>query len=299
MRDTRVLILGGGGMLGHKVWQVFRDRFDTWLTLRSGYDDYARFALFDPDRTLPEVEAVNFDTILRAVASTRPDVVVNTIGIIKQRPEAQDPISSLGINSLFPHRLALLCGSAGVRLIHISTDCVFSGRQGNYSETAIPDAEDLYGRSKLLGEPNGAGSLTIRTSLIGRELRTTIGLVEWFLGNTQRRVRGYVNAIFSGFPTIVFAEILADIVEKHTTLSGLCHISADPISKFDLLRLIGDAFGTHIDIEPCPDVHVDRSLDSSRFRGATGFAPRSWPEMIGRMASDSTPYRTWRQADGS
>jgi dTDP-4-dehydrorhamnose reductase len=299
VRNTRVLILGGSGMLGHKVWQVFRGRFDTWLTLRSGFGAFARFALFDPGRTLPEVDAVNFDTILRAVATVHPDVVVNTIGIIKQRPEARDPVVSLGVNSLFPHRLALLCGSAGVRLIHISTDCVFSGRRGKYNETETPDAEDLYGRSKSLGEPQAAGSLTIRTSLIGHELKTAIGLVDWFMNNTERSVPGYVNAIFSGFPTIVFSEILADIIEKHPTLSGLSHISSNPISKFDLLRLIADAYGKNIDINPCPDVHVDRSLDSSRFRGATGFTPRPWPEMIGRMASDYAPYQAWRQADGS
>ncbi len=298
MKDTRVLVLGGSGMLGHKVWQVFRERFDAWITLRSGLGAFGRFALFDPGRTLPDVDAVNFDSILRAVGTVHPDVVVNTIGIIKQRAEARDPIVSLGVNSLFPHRLALLCRSAGVRLIHISTDCVFSGRQGNYKETDPADADDLYGRSKLLGEPQEASSLTIRTSLIGRELEGALGLVEWFLNSTERSVRGYVHAIFSGFPTVVFSEILADIIEKHPSLSGLSHVSSDPVSKFDLLRLIADAYGRNIDIKPCPDVRVDRSLDSSRFRAITGFAPRPWPEMIRRMASDSTPYQSWRQADG-
>jgi len=295
----RVLILGAAGMLGHKLWQVYRDRFDTWATVRSGYPEYAVYALFDPQRLLSGVDAFNFDTVVRALATVRPDAVINCIGIIKQLPTAKDPIVSLTVNSLFPHRLAHLCQAAGARLIHISTDCVFSGRKGMYSEDDISDAEDLYGRSKFLGEVDAPGCLTLRTSIVGRELQSANGLVEWFLSSRGGRVRGYTGAIYSGFTTLALADIIADVLDRHPALSGVYQVSSEPITKYDLLCLLRDASGIQIEIEPYPDVQIDRSLDSSRFRAATGFAPPPWAEMVGAMAADPTPYDQWRERDES
>lgn len=295
----RVLILGGAGMLGHKLWQVLRERFDTWVTVRSGYPAYARYDLFDPEHTVGGVDVFDFDTVMRAVATVHPEVVVNAVGIIKQLPTAKDPIVSLTVNSLFPHRLAVLCQAAGARLIHISTDCVFSGRKGMYTEDDAPDAEDLYGRSKLLGEVSSPCCLTLRTSIIGRELESANGLVEWFLSNQGGRVQGYTNAIYTGFPTLVLAQIIADVIERHPDLSGLYHVSSEPISKYELLCLLHDAYRVSTEIEPFSDVRIDRSLDSSRFRTATGFTPLPWPDMVRAMATDPTPYETWRQPRAS
>ena len=291
----RVLILGGGGMLGHKLWQVLRDRFDAWVTVRSSYAAYARYGLYDPERTLGGVDAANLDSVLQAVATVRPAVVVNAIGVVKQLPAARDPIASLTLNALFPHRLAVLCRGVGARLVHLSTDCVFSGRRGMYSEEDRPDPEDLYGQSKLLGEVTAAGALTLRTSIIGRELATAHGLVEWLLANRGGRVRGYTHAIYSGLPTLVLARVIADLIERHRDLEGLYHVSAEPVSKHDLLCLLCDAYGAAIDIEPWPDVRIDRSLDCSRFRAATGWLPPPWPELVQAMAADPTPYDEWRQ----
>ena len=290
----RVLILGGAGMLGHKLWQVCRDRYETWVTLRSGFREVGRYKLFDPERTLTGVDAFDFDTVVRALAALRPDAVINCIGIIKQLPTAQDPIISLTVNSLFPHRLANLCQAACARLIHISTDCVFSGRKGMYSEDDVSDAEDLYGRSKYLGELSGPASLTLRTSIIGRELSTTSGLVEWFLSNRDGKVSGYRRAIYTGFSTLALSRIIADVIERHHDLSGVYQASSEPINKYDLLCLLRDAFRVQVAIEPDDRVCIDRSLDSSRFRTATGFAPPSWPEMIHDLANDPTPYAQWR-----
>jgi dTDP-4-dehydrorhamnose reductase len=163
-----------------------------------------------------------------------------------------------------------------------------------YTEDDISDAEDLYGRTKFLGEVGGSGCLTLRTSIIGRELRTTSGLVEWFLSNRGSKVRGYTRAIYSGFTTLALAQIIADVLERHPGLSGVYHVSSEPINKYDLLCLLRDAFGLHIEIEPYPDVQIDRSLDSRRFRAATGFVSPAWPEMIHAMAADPTPYERWR-----
>lgn len=295
----RVLILGGNGMLGHKLCELFKDRFETWATTRSGYSQYARYGFFKPERTIGGVNVSDFDTVVRAVATAHPEVVINAIGIIKQLPSARDPIASLTVNSLFPHRLATLCQAANARLIQFSTDCVFSGRKGMYTEDDQPDPDDLYGRSKLLGEVAGPNAVTLRTSIIGRELQSANSLVEWFLANSGQRVRGYTKAIYSGFPTVVLAEIIGSLIEQQPDLSGLYHVSSVPISKYDLLCLVRDAYRLPVEIEPFPDLHVDRSLDSSRFRAATGFSPPPWPQMVQAMADDPTPYEVWRRAGAS
>lgn len=291
----KVLILGVGGMLGHKLWQVFQHQFDTWGTVRSSYAAYARYDLFKPTRIINGVDAFNFDSVIHAFALAQPDVVVNAIGIVKQLAETKDPVVSLTINSLFPHRLADLCRAEGVRLIHISTDCVFSGHKGMYKESDVADATDLYGLTKLLGEVSGPGCLTIRTSIIGRELNTRHGLLEWFLGSAGRKIKGYTNAIFSGFPTIILARILADVITKYKDLAGIYHVSSEPINKYKLLCLFRDAYRVPVEIEPFSDFHCDRSLDSSRFRATTGFSPAPWTEMVQVMASDPTPYEDWRR----
>lgn len=291
---TRVLILGGSGMLGHKLYQRCQDRFDTWATLRSSFDDYVRLDLFSRDRVVSKVDAADPGSVEAAMERIKPDVVVNCIGIVKQSPLALDPIISLTINSLFPHRLARLCESRGCRLVHISTDCVFSGKEGRYVETDPADAEDLYGRTKYLSEVGAPSGLTLRTSMIGREIRTSYGLIEWFLRNRRGQVRGFTRAIYSGFTAGALADIISTIIENHQELRGLYHVSSEPISKHDLLSLVRKAFDVPIEIVPDPGVEVDRSLDSGRFRQATGFQPRSWPEMIGEMAADPTPYDHWR-----
>jgi len=296
---VRVLILGGTGMLGHKLWQSFRHRFETWAAVRSHHTRYDRFQLFENERLLVGVDANDMDSIVRVLTVVHPDVVINCIGIIKQLSSSQDPIISLTINSLFPHRLARLCQAIGARCIHISTDCVFSGHKGQYIETDVSDAEDLYGRSKYLGEVSGENCLTLRTSIIGRELETQSGLVEWFLGNQGKSVRGYTNAIYSGFTTLALAGIIAHVIEEHPDLSGLYHVSAKPITKHDLLVLIRDTYGLSIEIEPYADIWIDRSLDSERFWTAVKSSPPSWVEMIRDMYEDSTPYDQWRQHNAS
>ena len=295
----RVLILGGSGMLGHKLWQVCNDRFDAWVTVRGNYRAYAKYNLFDTQRLLGGVDAFNFDTVVRALASAQPDVVINCIGIVKQVAAAKDPFISLALNSLFPHKLANLCRAAGVRLIHISTDCVFSGCKGMHTEDDVSDAEDLYGRSKFLGEVDGPGCLTLRTSIIGRELQTSNGLVEWFLSNRGGKVRGYTRAIYSGFTTLAISDIIANVIEHHPELSGVYHVSSEPINKYDLLCLLRDAYQMQVKIEPYPEVCIDRSLDSSRFRAATNFTPPTWDAMIQAIAEDSTPYDKWRASNGA
>jgi dTDP-4-dehydrorhamnose reductase len=240
--------------------------------------------LFDPERTLGGIDALNFDAVTAAMATVRPDAVVNCIGIIKQLAAAKDPFLSVAVNSLLPHRLHRLCQATGARLIHFSTDCVFSGRAGNYTEGDPSDAVDLYGRSKFLGETVGEGALTIRSSIIGHELGTTSGLLEWFLSQRGKRVEGYRRAVFSGVTTPEMARIVRMVLTKHPGLSGTLQVSSERINKYDLLMLIQQVYGVDVEIVPHDEVRIDRSLDSTRFRRLTGYVPPSWPQMIEEMA---------------
>ena len=293
-KKKHVLILGAAGMLGHKLYQVYKNLFTVRATVRSSYVNYAKYGIFDPNDIIDSVDVNNFDKIVDIVARVRPDVVVNCIGIIKQLKAAKDPIASIQINSLLPHRLASLCQASNSRFLHISTDCVFNGKKGSYTEEDISDATDLYGRTKFLGETDRQGCLTLRTSIIGRELSTARGLIEWFLSNRKGKVKGFKKAIYTGFMTLTLAEIIADIIKNQPDLSGIYQVSSAPIDKYSLLCLVRDAFGIQIEIEPENKTVIDSSLNSRRFRSETGFKPPSWPEMIKQMAQDPTPYDKFR-----
>lgn len=282
-------------MLGHKLVQRLQTRVPCWGTVRTRAAGYTRFGILDESRLIDQVDALSFETVVRAVVQVRPTVVINCIGILKQLPAAKDPIATLQVNALFPQRLALLCDAAGAWLLHISTDCVFSGRRGNYTEEDVADAEDLYGRTKLLGEPQNPSTLVLRTSMIGRELTSRVGLVEWFLAQRGGRVKGYRRARFSGLTTAALADVIAALVERREPLTGLFHVGAAAIDKYELLCRLNEAFGTGTTIEPDDEVAVDRTLNSDRFWRTTGLSRPEWPDMIAALAADASSYEGWRQ----
>ena len=295
----RVLVLGGEGMLGHKVFEVLSRRFDTAATFldpEGPWREFPQYAGVPEARLFAGVDALRFETVAAAVEQARPDAVVNCVGIIKQLKEASDPVLTITLNSLLPHRLAALCTERGARLVHMSTDCVFSGRKGAYTEDDLPDPDDLYGRSKLLGEVDRPGCLTIRTSIFGRDFLKQDALLEWFLSNRGGHVRGYRNAIYSGFPTQVLARIIGDLLSDHPGLGGLIQVASLPITKYDLLTRLRDAMALDIEIEPFDDPPCDRSLSAARFVAATGYQIPSWDEMVAELAADPTPYDEWRLA---
>lgn len=280
----RVLVLGVTGMLGHAVFRVFSDgdQYEVWGTMR---DEGGRryFADAVQARLLSGVEALDQDSLMDALVRAAPDALINCVGLIKQAPEANNALAALPINALLPHRLAQLCRLANARVIHVSTDCVFSGRKGLYRESDLSDAEDLYGKSKFIGELHDLPHVvTLRTSMIGHELNSTHSLVDWFLSQ-QGRVKGFAKAIFSGLPTVELARVMRDWVLPRTELQGLYHIAAKPISKLDLLTLIAKEYGKQIEI--CADNHlvIDRSLNADRFMEATGYVAPEWPELVSLM----------------
>lgn len=281
----RVLILGGDGMLGHQVFRHFRDRHDVRVTLRLDRETYAAYGLFEKGIAYDRIDVRQTEGLLQIIEDFRPEAVVNAVGIVKQRSEAKEVISSLEINSLLPHRLALVCQTVGARLVHLSTDCVFSGRKGNYRETDSSDANDLYGRTKFLGEVSASHCLTLRTSMIGPELSRKIGLLEWFLAQRGQTVKGFTKAIFSGLPTYELARIVERVLVDVPTVHGVYNVASQPISKYDLLTLIRDRLRLPITIERDSTFECDRSLDASRFHRDTGYLPPPWDVMINDMAS--------------
>jgi len=280
----RILVLGGDGMLGHQLLRQLGTHDEIYVTLRRDPKSYDS-GLFDGKRTYFGVDACSPERLQEIIAACRPEAVINAIGVVKQRAEANEAIQSLEINALLPHRLAVMCEAAGARLVHFSTDCVFSGRRGRYRETDVSDAEDLYGRTKYLGETSGNHCLTLRTSIIGRELTRKTGLLEWFLAQ-RGTVKGYTKAVFSGFTTLEMARIIKKVLAARTLLSGVYHVSSEPISKFELLTMIRDALSLPIQIEPYDEFQCDRSLDSSRFREALAYRPPEWKAMVEELAQD-------------
>jgi dTDP-4-dehydrorhamnose reductase len=290
----KVLIFGATGMLGHKLYQVLRPENDVVGTIRSGYKIISRFSFLEPTILVPRFDATAPNAAKQVIESTAPDVVVNCIGVINKLVDKVGLQNTTYLNAEFPHELYRICRPRGTRLIHISTDCVFSGKKGNYKEDDPSDAEDEYGKTKYRGEIKGEGALTLRTSMIGRELHSSNGLLEWFIANRGGEVQGWTNAIFSGFPTLHFSRIISDIIHNHEDLSGLYNVSSQPVSKFKLLSLINNAFGLNIVIKESPEPREDRSLDSSKFRKAAGFTPLPWETMVKELAEDAAPYSKWR-----
>jgi dTDP-4-dehydrorhamnose reductase len=280
----RVLILGGDGMLGHQLLKHFAANHETRVTLRQELAAYASYKLFDRSNSYDSVDVHNLSSLNEVMADFKPDAVINAIGIVKQRNVPNLNILTIEINALLPHRLAQLCHVARARLIHISTDCVFSGRTGNYVENDPPEPDDLYGRSKLLGEVAGAHCVTLRTSIIGRELARKTGLLEWALSQTGT-INGFTNAIYTGFTTLEMSRIIEKILVERPDASGIYHVSSNPTSKFDLLVLIKNKLQLPISVRPDGNFKCDRSLNSARFRHEFNYNPPSWENMIEELAA--------------
>ena len=280
-------------MLGHRLWRELDRHMEAFAAVRGPVDHYASLAWFDPRRVIGDVDVLSDADLDRAMSAARPDVVINAVGIVKQRRDSENATPTIAVNALLPHRLADRCAAVGVRLIQISTDCVFSGAKGAYTEHDAPDARDLYGRSKLLGEVDRDGCLTVRTSMVGREIRTSRGLFEWFISHRGEIVPGFTRARFSGLTTPELSRVIADIIQRHPDLRGVWHVAGDPINKFDLLTILNDAFGLGSTLRADESFVCDRTLDASRFMNATGYRPPQWAAMVAELAADPTPYNAW------
>jgi dTDP-4-dehydrorhamnose reductase len=291
--SVRILVLGGAGMLGHKMFEILDGLFpDVWCTLRRPLTSksYASMGLYRSPRVVRGLDVTALADVQSALREIQPNWVVNCVGVVKQRPHAADAVLSITINSLLPHVLADTIQEWNGRLIHFSTDCVFSGSRGNYCEDDLCDATDLYGRSKALGEVGAQNALTLRTSIIGRELSYHESLLEWFLAQRGRTVKGFRRAWWSGVTTNHLARVVAGLISRQQPLSGIYQLSSGRTSKYDLLLLIRDAFALNIEIVPDDAGYCDRSLDGTRFARATGYASPPWHELLAELVQDPFPY---------
>ena len=282
----RLIILGGSGMLGHTLWERLSRRFpDTYTTIRKGINDYGNDRLYGSDRVIDHIDVMDFPILEGALRVIKPDVILNCIGITKRREEPQNPIPSIILNAVLPHKLAKLAADVNAKLIHFSTDCVFDGKTGHYFDDAPTNATDLYGRTKALGEVTGNNVLTLRSSFIGKELHEGTELLEWFLSQ-KNTVRGFKNAIYTGLTTLELCRVIEKLLSDYPDASGLYNVSSEPINKFDLLRLIGEKMHRNVEIIPDESFHCDRSLDSERFRRDFGYTPPTWTKMVEELSQE-------------
>lgn len=289
----KILVLGASGMIGSAMFRVLSSTVG-WIVYGTIRTTVAK-SFFDPHQAKQLIDGIDidrFDDVVRVMGQVKPDVVINCIGLTKHHANCNDPLQAIPINALLPHRLAHLCAAASARLIHISTDCVFAGTHGNYSEADQGDATDIYGKAKLLGEITYPHTVTLRTSTIGHELQSTYGLLEWFLSQTSS-CKGFTRAIFSGLPNTVFAQVVRDYVIPNVQLSGLYHVGADAINKYDLLRLIASMYSKRIEIIRDDSFVINRSFSSERFSNTTGYTAPKWLDLIQAMHDHHThqlPY---------
>lgn len=278
----KILILGISGMLGSTLFQYLRSskNFEVFGSLRS--KEYKNLSILEKKNIFYNVDGLEEAGLISVYETIKPDFVINCIGVIKQLDSAQNPEITIPINSVLPHKLAKLCQIYDSKLIHFSTDCVFSGSTGSYKETDVPDAKDLYGMSKFLGEVSDQNSITLRTSIIGHELEGNKSLVNWFLSQ-DTQVLGYKRAIFSGLPTIEIAKVLEQYIIPNKNLNGLYHLAALPIDKLSLLRLIASTYNKDIDIKEDTNLVINRSLDSSKLNKLIGYNPPQWDDLIKSM----------------
>jgi dTDP-4-dehydrorhamnose reductase len=286
----RILILGVSGMLGSALFKILSElEFEVYGTVRSAnYKNF--FNESELERIISNIDVQNHDDLVFLFSELNPTVVINCVGVIKQKSSAKEPLVVIPINSLLPHKLSNLCFLVGARLILISTDCVFNGEDGNYIESDITNAVDLYGVSKALGEIRDQEHVvTIRTSIIGHEINSNKSLVDWFL-NSNSSVKGYQYAIFSGLPTNELANVIGKMIIPNKKLKGLYHVSVDSIAKYDLLTLVKDVYSKEIDIIPSEEVRIDRSLNSDKFKHETGYVPPNWKTLIENLYEYKNRY---------
>ena len=282
----KILILGGDGMLGHQLISVLSEYHKVKCTLRGNESKYVNNPEYSNENTFFNVEVTNYIRLEYVIKEFNPDVVINAVGIVKQRKSSKDSISILEVNALFPHRLAEIGDKNGFRIIHVSTDCVFDGKKGNYTEDDHMTAKDLYGMSKFLGELHDEHCLTLRTSIIGLELSRKSSLIEWFLAQSGE-IKGFENAIFSGFTTKELSRIIHKMLTEYPKASGLYHVSMDPINKFDLLTTYNSFLKKEIDIDKESDFYCFRGLNSNRFRQEFNYTPPKWSESLNELAQDT------------
>lgn len=279
----KVLILGSTGLLGSTISKYFsiKSNFKCFGTIRKSSDK--KKLKYIKNIKLYKVDFNKSRNLKKVFKMIKPNLIINCIGVVKQVLNKNMNSEIIRINSFLPHHLSELANENNkIRFIHFSTDCVFSGLKGNYSEYDITDAKDIYGVSKMLGEVNYPNSITLRTSIIGHELNTKYSLLNWFLFQ-KKSIKGYKNAIFSGLTALEIAKVLEKYIIPNKKIKGIYHLSGKPINKYDLLNIIKKTYKKKIKITPDSKIKTNRSLNSRLFKKVTGYKPPTWNKLIQEM----------------
>jgi len=289
----KVVVLGASGLIGHKLFEKLSKRYETYGTLRLKVEVYDNDFFKDYDNFIDQIDVHDFNNLIKNLNRINPDVILNCVGITKRKNEINLPLESIYVNSIFPHKLLNWAISNNKRLIHFSTDCVFNGKEGNYSELSLTNSEDNYGRTKALGEVNSKNGLTIRSSFIGRELLTNSELLEWFLSQKNESIKGFKNAMYSGVSTNFLAKTVGDIIEFFPELYGLRQLSIkNPISKYDLLMIAKDKFNKSVDIIADKKFKIDASLNGDLLRKEISYGNPNWNDMMEELCADNKYYKS-------
>jgi len=292
LANKSILVLGAGGMLGHMMIRVLSSNHDVFGTSRAQTSpDNPIAKVLSDEKWIDQVDVNDQSRISLAIARSKPDFVISCVGIVKQGIESQLLANVMYVNSELPHLLNAMCSQSGARLIHFSTDCVFDCSEGSKKSSYKPNATDVYGRSKALGEINDDSAITLRTSIIGRQLYDHKSLVDWAIGNRGRSIKGFTNAIYSGLTTLELSRVVGKIINTKDPITGLWQVASSPISKFDLLSRLNMALGLDLAIEPWDDFVCDRSLDGKEFEMRTGIEIPSWDRMISDFVDDNDFYK--------
>ena len=284
----KILILGGNGMIGHKLYQVISKKYpNTWVLFKKKYELVQNNLLYKKDFVIDDFDVCDFSRLIQLLNNLKVDIIINAIGLTIRRNVYEIQSKSILINSVLPHVLNEWVISNDKRLIHFSTNCVFSGKDGFYNEESFVDSNDFYGRSKALGEIISTNSLTLRSSMIGRELENKTELLEWFLSNKNGTVSGYNKAIYSGITTNCMADFVVKIIENYPDMNGLYNVSSEKITKFDLLKLFNEYFDTNITIIPNNLFATNKALNSEKFFKKTGFIKPDWVDLIKDLVNDN------------
>jgi len=285
----KLLILGADGMLGHKLFQmlgaVYPETYGT-ITGDATAAPFDQIPFFQTGKVFSNVDTMDFQGLERIVKQVAPDHVVNCLRVATHGSEVAPPVLSITVNALLPHRLAELCDAQGARLIHFSSDCVFDGLRGMYTEEDSPNATHTYGQTRLLGEVHAGNALVLRGSVIGRELEGNSSLLEWLFLQQGKEIKGFTRAIYSGLTSIETANVVQMILDKTPQLTGLYNIASEPINKYDLLKLAAESFGVDVTIHKEDGFSIDRSLNAEKFKAATGYVAPSWASMMKELAEE-------------
>ena len=278
----KIFITGIDGMIGHKIAQS--------LSKEHTIIGSSRKNIKSEDLGINDCELITHDflkdDILEILDKINPEIIVNCAGITIRRGINDNYDNTILLNSNLPHIIDDWTERNQSKLIHFSSDCVFSGKKGNYLDESIPDATDLYGLSKSRGEVKSKNTLTIRCSIIGREIFNHTELFEWIYSMRGKQIKGYNNVLYSGVTSIWMGRVLKKILKYHTELSGIYNISSEPITKYSLLNLINEHFKLGIEISRDNKIKSNKVLISKKFTEITDINPPNWDDLMTELKED-------------